>query len=250
MRKANSIFFVNYGVDITKGLTISSLALDLFHNKYYKNNIPLIANTLLYKDIKEAYYGGITEVYKPYGENLFYYDVNSLYPYVALNPLPGLECSRCVYMDSYVDINKLFGFFYCEISVKNIYLGLLPVITNKGNIYPEGKWEGWYFSEELKFAAKNGYDVKVLKGYNFNKELDVFKDYVNDIYGLKANPINNSQKSIAKSLLNNLLGRFGISLDKPITEVVRQKKFDTISSMYNDNYYKQTQWLINSQYVF
>ncbi|GER42509.1 DNA polymerase [Striga asiatica] len=40
--------------------------------------------------IRRAYYGGHTDVYKPYGENLYYYDVNSLYPYVMKEfPMPG-----------------------------------------------------------------------------------------------------------------------------------------------------------------
>jgi hypothetical protein len=59
----------------------------------------------MYKDIKSAYYGGITEVYKPYGENLYNYDVNSLYPYVALNPMAGLKCYREEYFYGDVDLN-------------------------------------------------------------------------------------------------------------------------------------------------
>lgn len=33
----------------------------------------------MFGDIKQAYYGGVTEVYRPYGTNLLHYDVNSLY---------------------------------------------------------------------------------------------------------------------------------------------------------------------------
>lgn len=35
---------------------------------------------------------------------------------------------------------------------------------------PNGSWEGWYFSEELKFAGEMGYDITIIKGYHFNKE--------------------------------------------------------------------------------
>lgn len=71
----------------------------------------------MYGDIKQGYYEGITEVYKPYGENLYYYDVNSLYPYVALQPLPGLDCKKVHYFDNLADqnINDLFGLFYCKV---------------------------------------------------------------------------------------------------------------------------------------
>lgn len=37
--------------------------------------------------------------------------------------------------------------------------------------------------------------------------------------------MSNTPKAIAKSLLKNLLGRFGIILDKPITEIVTHEKF-------------------------
>lgn len=62
IRKANLRFFLDYGEDITKGLTISSIALSLYHNKYYQNNIPSITNTQMYRDIKEGYYGGTTSL--------------------------------------------------------------------------------------------------------------------------------------------------------------------------------------------
>ena len=41
----------------------------------------------------------------------------------------------------------MFGFFYCRIESPQSgygyeYLGLLPVRTNSGLIFPLGKWEG------------------------------------------------------------------------------------------------------------
>lgn len=122
LRKANKSFFIKYDLDITSGLTISSLAMNLFHSKYYQNNIPLITNANMFNDLKKAYYGGITEVYKPYGENLYYYDVNSLYPFVAYNPMPGISCLKEYYYSD-VNLNDLFGFYYCEVSSNDLYLG-------------------------------------------------------------------------------------------------------------------------------
>ena len=101
----------------------------------------------MYSDIKQAYHGGITEVYKPWGKNLYYYDINSLYPFAAINDMPGLSCRKLLLSDN-KSIENLFGFFYCRIDatqVKCNYLGLLPLRT-KGLIFPVGKWEGWYFS--------------------------------------------------------------------------------------------------------
>ena len=78
---------------MTGGLTISRLALNKYLKHYLKDNkIPLINQSTLFNFIYQGYFGGCTEVYIPYGENLKYYDVNSLYPAVALNPMPGIEC--------------------------------------------------------------------------------------------------------------------------------------------------------------
>lgn len=93
----------------------------------------------MFDSIKKAYYGGVVEVYRPYGENLFYYDVNSLYPYSAINDMPGHECKYVEYSSTQKvsENSDLFGFYYCEVKTNNGYLGLLPV-HNKGLIMPNG----------------------------------------------------------------------------------------------------------------
>jgi len=59
----------------------------------------------------------------------------------------------------------------------------------------------------LKFAKENGYKIKVLKGYNFNKIENTFSEYVDDLYNKKCYPTTLTEKSVSKSLLNNLTGR-------------------------------------------
>jgi hypothetical protein len=92
----------------------------------------------MFSDIKQAYYGGVTEVYKPYGKNLYYYDVNSLYPFAALNPMPGIDCTYIENVGNNISLNDLFGFFYCDVETDNNYLGLLPVHSKEGLIMPNG----------------------------------------------------------------------------------------------------------------
>ena len=94
LTKANKEIFRTFSVNMIDEKTISSLALRIFLKDYYNNNILHISQTSAYTDIKQAYYGGITEVYKPFAKDLNYYDVNSLYPYAALNDMPGLSCSK------------------------------------------------------------------------------------------------------------------------------------------------------------
>ena len=181
LSKANKQVFLDYNINITEHITMPDLAVRIFLKDFYDKKIPNINKTSVYKDIKQAYYGGITEVYRPYGRNLFYYDVNSLYPFVALQDMPGLTCSKLVFYTNNQDIDDLFGSFYCSIDAPlDGYLGLLP-IKDKGLRFPLGMWEGWYFSEQLKFAKKYGYKIKVFRGYSFTKEklylLNISKKY-------------------------------------------------------------------------
>lgn len=214
---------------MTEGLTISSLAKTKFL-KYYlnKSKIPLINTNNLFNFIYSAYYGGITEVYKPYGKNLIYLDVNSLYPYAALNPMPGLECK---WIESYdqegLNLDNLFGVFHAEVITNDLYIGLLPVKSKNGLLFPNGQFEGTWTSIELQFAKKYGYKIKVTKGFQFNKEFNVFDNYVNELSKLK-DELTGSQRQVLKSLLNNLLGRFALNFVKPITKTVNKSKLDKI----------------------
>lgn len=97
---------------MSNSLTISGLSLKIFLNNYYDNNIPHINKKSMYGDIKQAYYGGITEVYIPVGDNLNQYDYNSMYPYVSSNDMPGLVCVKIHYFHSHENINNFFGFFF------------------------------------------------------------------------------------------------------------------------------------------
>lgn len=230
MQKFSEYINRKYNLQVTDSLTISRLALNIFLKDYLKNSkLPIISKNM-FNDIKQAYYGGVTEVYKPYGENLLYYDVNSLYPFAALNPMPGENCSYIENYDKSIDLNRLFGYFYCEVESNNSYFGLLPVHSEEGLIMPNGKWKGWYFSEELKYAASCGYKIEVIKGYNFNKIYDVFTDYVKDLYNVKCTTKDSVEKDIAKRLLNHLLGRFGLNVVKPLTKCVNAKELSLIFS--------------------
>lgn len=55
--------FLDYNVNMTDNLTISSLVLKIFLSNYYDNNIPLLTKPSIYRETKQGYYGGITKVY-------------------------------------------------------------------------------------------------------------------------------------------------------------------------------------------
>ena len=87
----------------------------LLHNNELKYGIPILSN----KDdnfIRSSYYGGATDYYKAYGENLYYYDVNSLYPYAMLNDMPLTIIKTYNHVQSQnINLNSFFGFLHVEI---------------------------------------------------------------------------------------------------------------------------------------
>ena len=141
--KVNKAIYLLFDIQMTECLTISGIAMKIFINKYYnpkENAIPLITNKAIFDDIHNAYYGGRVEVYNPTINSIsYYYDVNSLYPYASLNPMPGVNCVYIECVKHKLELTNLFGFFYCKIKTPNNYLGLLPVRTKASLIFPIGE---------------------------------------------------------------------------------------------------------------
>lgn len=65
MDKFNKYIFRNYDIQMTDCATISRLALNIYLKDYIKDSALPIIKSNMYKDIKQAYFGGVTEVYKP-----------------------------------------------------------------------------------------------------------------------------------------------------------------------------------------
>ena len=254
--KVNKILHLKYNIQMTESLTISSLAIKIFLKDHYdpiKKPIPLVTNRLIWNNIYKAYYGGRVEVYNPFfkqdnknkvynkftkkyetkvEKTLYYYDVNSLYPSASLNLMPGLECE---YIESYtsdsnkLDLNNLFGFFYCKIKSSSEYIGLLPKRSEGRLTFPNGEWYDWYFTPELLFPQERGYKIEVIKGYKFNSIKDVFTSFVYTLIEMKINASNPSERNVAKLILNSLIGRFGMDFLKSVTKLLDSKNHDLVS---------------------
>jgi hypothetical protein len=196
-------------------LSISSIAFNIF--KQHKDLYKQIANLTFTQDdfIRKSYIGGRTEIYKPiHMKESYYYDVNSLYPYVMANmDMPvGVPIHR---PSEYFKANKLgdfFGFVEVLVRVPNdislCVLGINLSLEDTGIVYPKGILKGVYFSEELKLAISKGYKVlQIYRAYEFKKAI-IFKKYVDKLYELRVSS-KGLLNHIYKKLLNTLYGRFG-----------------------------------------
>lgn len=233
MQKAQEIYWKLFKVDIETKITLPSLALTIFRLKYYDDsNWPIhIPNKNEDTFIRRAYYGGHTDVYIPCGEDLYYYDVNSLYPFVMKEfPMPGgvpvwhgnLEGkdldSMCGFIEAYV---------VCPKTIKRPFLPYRDM-KNKSLIFPTGEFVGVYYSEELKFAKGLGYTVIPISGYLFEKKESPFKGFVSSLFESRLEARKEGNEALAyvyKILMNSLYGRFGINPKSTITEVCSEARY-------------------------
>jgi len=183
-------------VDITKVLSASSLSLLIFRLNHLDTNIPILKNHVD-SFIRKSYFGGATDYYKAYGEDLHYYDVNSLYPYAMLKPMPlnlikvhknmdeSFPTNQSQGCNSFGgrDFNNFFGFVKCKVTTPNTLKPILPFKRNGRTIFPTGSWIGTYFSEEVKAAMKLGYKFTFYEGcYAEFDTYPLFNSYVLDFF--------------------------------------------------------------------
>ena len=196
--------------------------MNIFRTKFHFEDIANLPKNID-SDIRKSYYGGIVDVYKPHLQNGYYYDINSLYPYSMTQDMP---IDNPILIKGSIDLDKFFGFIYVKVNSPNDQkIPFLPHHSNDSLIVPLGSWEGWYFSEELKYAKNLGYDIKCLNiAYEF-KRGKPFDSYVNEFYNIKKDSINKTERNLAKLFLNSLYGKFGMNIINSKIELLNNEQF-------------------------
>lgn len=234
----NELIFNEFKVNIDKVLTLPALAMRIYKSLFLSKNSIYQIHGITEVDIRKSYTGGSVDVYIPHNrisswlindnveyEKLFYYDVNSLYPYVMSQK--QMPIGKPTFFEG--DISKInpqaFGFFYCEISSPlfldhPILQRRIKTINGTRTIAGLGTWTDWIFSEEMYNAMKYGYTFNIIKGYIFDKA-DLFSDYVSKMYNIRLQyPKTNPMNQIAKLLMNSLYGKFGMKDDITRIEIL------------------------------
>jgi len=210
LSKAQLYYFNNYNIDITTIVSTGSLAFKIFRINFLNKNmsIPILGKSLN-SIIRKSYFGGGVHVFKSFARKVYHYDINSLYPYAMLKPMP-YKLIKIFIPDNQFRLNdKIFGFIKVKVTInENCKKILLPQRINDKIVYQSGTFIGIYFIEEIKLYTKNKfYKFEYLEVYEFGKFYP-FKDYVNTFYKIKL--FNKGvERFIAKGLLNNLYGFFG-----------------------------------------
>lgn len=174
--------------------------------------------------IRESYTGGACDVYIPWYKkilsnmpSLYYYDLNSLYPYAMKKFDMPVGLPRVFEGDITQIDPQAFGFFRCEITSPDFLdhpILQRRIRTQSGlrTIAGLGSWIGIIHSEEMNNAKKYGYSFKVLGGVCFNRS-NIFNKFVTDLYNMRRSyPKTDPMNLICKLILNSLYGKFGQSL--------------------------------------
>ena len=187
-----------------------------------------------------AYCGGIVDVYRPHLVNQkgFYYDVNSLYPTAMCKPMP-------VGIPTPTNLTKMDPFFfgYLEATVKaptpdtpGGYIGLLPIKSGGRVICPGGEFSGFFFSEELRFALANGYQLlDIGEAWIFQRGENLFRTLIEQLNAMKVKSQLEGKpvlRNIAKLLMNSMYGRFGMHTPELKHAIVDPQQLDQIVENY------------------
>lgn len=176
---------------------------------------------------KSAYYGGRTEqfIHNTNVDEVAGIDVNSLYPFVMRNnPFPDLTTYRECGAEKPETLIKLMcfkvngGFKYeglakvTVVAPEKLELPVLCYIDNSDTtsklLFPRGEFTGSWAFPVLRKALELGYKIlDVFKiGYAKPLKADLFKAFVDGMYGFKQDP---AFGSMAKLTMNSLYGKFG-----------------------------------------
>lgn len=199
--------------------TMASQALRVFRT-FIKKPISCL-NADVDDFVRSSYFGGRTEIFKPFfqrtsrGGLLNSYDVNSLYPAVMLES--DMPTSYKFTTQFYLE-NQM-GFYDVEVTVPDTYIPVLGLrFENMEHrlIFPTGTFRGVWSTMELNYATTQGAKInKVYKGMIFSNGGRIFEGYISELYAMRKKSEKGSVENVlTKLLMNSLYGRFALNLNR------------------------------------
>lgn len=211
--------------------TIASLAMKVFKTRFPDDYETACSSHYLSKwgqmaeaIIREAYFGGRTEVFVPRLFDGYHYDVNSLYPSVMkAHEYPvgkyfvvqGARAEKC--FDAWLTFHAGNGIMECDVFVPDQFYPPLPYkkvlkrSTERGKLlFPVGHLSGTWTFPELEHAIDCGARIHTVKQVIYWPRTEaVFKEYVETFEAMKKGS-KGAKKQFAKIMLNSLYGKFGM----------------------------------------
>lgn len=192
--------------------TAASTAMDLFRRRYLRREI--LPHRSLHAFFRDCYVGGRTEVFdyrRRIGE-MNYYDVNSLYPFACLRPLPVELIERgsrpTEGLPSYNHETEAL-FANCLVEVPDsVAVPPLPTRSNGKLIFPVGRfWGSWSTPDLENLRLAGGKVVRTSRFYRFRCE-PIAREMMTELYAERKSDRPEMQVA-AKGLMNSWYGKFG-----------------------------------------
>lgn len=198
--------------------------------------------------VREGYFGGRTEVFKPIFDatydvksnkfnfskeqlkfiqkqkkigEIYYYDINSLYPTVMRDHEYPVKCKGWAYERHY-DPNGM-GMWKCTVEVpKEMFcppLGVKHIVNGTEKlIFPTGTFTGIWTTAEIEYAKSIGVKVKkIFKGLVFESGGYIFKDFIVTLYNMRLEAKRNKDSvndMLTKLIMNSCYGRLGLNTER------------------------------------
>lgn len=171
--------------------------------------------------VRRGYYGGRTELFRVYGENLHYYDINSSYVAAMREEMPVGDRTVLTGEDAEIDWRRTAkegGFVECTVKIPaTCDLPPLPHRSEKTGklIFPTGVFSGVWSTRELallKDPSVNGEILSVKRVVWFRLK-PVFEGMVQELWRLRdknQEDYDEGLSALAKLLGNSLYGKFGM----------------------------------------
>lgn len=221
----------------TIGYTQASTSLKSYRLKYqpYAFKTYHIFNNIF----RNAYYGGRCEIYSQLmmrkNAPFYYYDINSMYPYVMRNNRFPTSFPIPMHYDNANECIGKLGIMECKVYTPDMDIPLLPLHTQVHGvpklIFPVGEWTAFYDFSLIEKALELGYMIDPLRVWEFNGDY-IFKEYMDMMYKIKQEN-KNAKGEVAKLNMNSLYGKYGER--EEIEELVTSGDF--LGLCPNDEYY-------------
>lgn len=227
MSQALHILFAEGLTKITQGSNALWDYKEIIGKKNFKRWFPVLPSEID-AFCRKSYKGGATQVHKIFANQDIgcgiTLDVNSMYPWAMYEMF--LPFGEPIYYTGKYRQDKLYPLYIQKLSCSfELKEGYIPTIQLKHS----GLFRGTDFLEssdgniveltltsvDLKLFLDhyNVYNVSWISGYKFMQSKNMFKEYIDKWYAIKAQATKDGNKGlrqIAKDMMNSLSGKFGL----------------------------------------
>lgn len=208
--KNHILEYFNIDIDKESVTSLSSLSMKIFLSRYNDFNVKLTIENDSYARL--SYHGGRCEnVGNPTKDEtvIGHYDVKQMYPNIMKGLFPKNK-------ESFIkDPIKIKNGFYKVGFYSNIKFPVLPIRGDK-LYFPNGNYEGVYYSGEIEYAQSKGVEIKkIIDGVEYGENVEKpFARFQEELIKMRDTARSNGNEALAttfKNIANSLYGKMGAS---------------------------------------